>query len=52
MSVVTYCPINGNLPTKLCAVCSLAGNPDTYIKDGMVECYADEIPEYLRNKGY
>ncbi len=52
MSGVTYCPINGNLPTKLCSVCSLAGNPDTYIKDGMVECHADEIPEYLRNKGY
>lgn len=47
-----FCPINGGLMTKLCSVCALAGNPDTYIKDGFVECHADDLPEYLKNKGY
>lgn len=43
------CPIEGGFLTRSCGQCPLAGNPETYIKDGYVECHFDDISSWLGN---
>lgn len=44
------CPIEGNFLTRSCGTCPLAGNPETYIKDGYVECHFDDSTSWLAGK--
>jgi len=41
------CPLEGMNLVRSCGTCPLAGNPETYINDGFVDCHFDDITSYL-----
>ena len=45
------CPIESDFVTRACGTCPLAGNPESYIKDGYVECHWDDYSDWLNNGG-
>lgn len=50
LMALVECPIEGNFLTRSCGTCPLAGNPETYNKDGYVECHFDDSTSWLAGK--
>jgi hypothetical protein len=44
---LVQCPIEGMYLTRACGTCPLAGNPETYVQDGYVECHFDDMTSWL-----
>jgi len=50
LMALVECPIEGNFLTRSCGTCPLAGNPETYNKDGYVECHFDDSTSWLAGR--
>lgn len=43
------CPVDSHFLVRACGTCPLAGNPETYITDGYVQCNFDNMSDWLQN---